>query len=43
LATGVGGLEWEKVYPMLQQALKELDIPVYVYRLYKKGVAAQEA
>ena len=42
LATGVGGLEGEKVYPMLQQALKELNIPVYVYGLYKKGVAAQE-
>ncbi|HQR13437.1 MAG TPA: macro domain-containing protein [Nitrospira sp.] len=43
LATGVGGLEWETVYPLLQQALKELHIPVYVYGLYKKGVAAQEA
>src|SRR5574340_157738 len=42
LATGVGGLEWEKVYPLLQQALKELTIPVYVYSLYRKGVAAQE-
>jgi hypothetical protein len=38
----VGGLEWEKVHPLLQQALKELNIPVYVYGLYKKGVTAQE-
>lgn len=43
LATGVGGLEWEKVYPLLQQALKDLNIPVYIYALYKKGMAAQEA
>ena len=42
LATGVGGLEWEKVYPLLQQALKDLNIPVYVYGQYKKGVTAQE-
>lgn len=42
LATGVGGLEWEKVSPLLQQALKEVTIPVYIYSLYKKGMAAQE-
>ena len=42
LATGVGGLEWEKVYPLLQQALKDLNIPAYVYGQYKKGVTAQE-
>ena len=42
LATGVGGLEWDKVSPLLQQALKEVTIPIYVYSLYKKGVAAQE-
>ncbi len=42
LATGVGGLSWEEVGPVIQNLLKELGIPVYVYTTYRKGVAAQE-
>ncbi|MEE4660307.1 MAG: macro domain-containing protein, partial [Halieaceae bacterium] len=34
LATGVGGLDWEDVRPLVEQRLGELDIPVYVYTEY---------
>jgi O-acetyl-ADP-ribose deacetylase (regulator of RNase III) len=42
LATGVGGLAWEDVNPLVDALLKDLGIPVYVYTTYKKGLAAQE-
>jgi O-acetyl-ADP-ribose deacetylase (regulator of RNase III) len=42
LATGVGGLEWTDVEPLLQQHLATLGIPVYVYSTYQAGVAAEE-
>ena len=42
LATGVGGLSWEEVQPLIQSALKDAGIPVYVYTTFKKGVAAGE-
>lgn len=42
LATGVGGLEWTAVQPLLQQHLGSLAIPVFVYTRYEKGVAAKE-
>lgn len=42
LATGVGGLVWEQVRPLIEGTLKDLPIPVYVYSTYKKGIAAQE-
>jgi hypothetical protein len=35
-------LEWDKVSPLLRQALKEVTIPVYLYSQYQKGVVAQE-
>lgn len=43
LATGVGGLKWEEVRPLISQHLGSLSIPVYVYTTFKKGVAAQES
>lgn len=43
LATGVGGLEWDQVEPLLHRHLGELDIPVLVYTTYAKGVVAEEA
>lgn len=43
LATGVGGLKWEEVHPLIKQILGDLKIPVYVYSSYKKDVAATEA
>lgn len=43
VATGVGGLDWEKqVKPLIESQLGELDIPVFVYETYKKGEAANE-
>ncbi|MCC6466229.1 MAG: macro domain-containing protein [Planctomycetes bacterium] len=43
LATGVGGLEWKDVEPLLKKVLGDLKVPVYVYSEYKRGVAAKEA
>ena len=42
LATGVGGLNWEEVKPLIQNHLGELNIPIFVYTLYQKGVKAEE-
>jgi len=42
LATGVGGLVWEDVRPLIDQHLGSLGVPVYVYSKYVPGVAAQE-
>ena len=43
LATGVGGLSWDDVRPLIHNHLGDLDIPIYVYTLYQKGVEAEEA
>ena len=42
LATGVGGLDWSEVEPLIAQHLGDLDIPVVVYETYAKGEKAQE-
>ena len=42
LATGVGGLEWDVVQPLLEQHLGELGIPVFVYTSYRAGEQARE-
>ena len=42
LATGVGGLEWADVKPIIEDRLGSLDIPVYVYAEYHPGVKAHE-
>jgi O-acetyl-ADP-ribose deacetylase (regulator of RNase III) len=42
LATGVGGLEWDDVYPAVKERLGELDIPVYVYTEFHAGQRANE-
>lgn len=42
LATGVGGLAWEQVLPLIRHHLGALKIPVYVYATYRKGMRAQE-
>lgn len=42
LATGVGGLEWSDVQPLIQNQLADLDIPVYVYADYRPGEKAVE-
>lgn len=42
IATGVGGLDWQDVQPLVQRHLGELEIPVYVYTVYRPGVQADE-
>lgn len=42
LATGVGGLGWPDVSPLIDKHLGDLAIPVYVYATYQKDVAADE-
>lgn len=43
LATGVGGLKWSDVKPLIEQNLGDLNIPVYVYATYHAGVKATES
>lgn len=43
LATGVGGLDWEDIRSLLEEYLEPLQIPVYVYHVYRKGVVAAES
>jgi O-acetyl-ADP-ribose deacetylase (regulator of RNase III) len=42
LATGVGGLDWAEVKPLVEQQLGGLDISVIVYETYHKGEPAKE-
>lgn len=42
LATGVGGLDWDDVRPLVREYLGDLDIPVNVYTTYRQGEAALE-
>lgn len=42
LATGLGGLAWSDVLPLIRNHLGDLGIPVYIYTQYQKGVAATE-
>ena len=42
LATGVGGLDWNDVYPVVKERLGELDIPVYLYTEFHAGQRASE-
>lgn len=43
LATGVGGLDWQDVKPLIERHLGGLGIPVYVYSVFHAGKAAAEA
>lgn len=42
LATGVGGLDWSEVQPLIDSHLGDLGIAVIVYETYEKGVKAAE-
>jgi O-acetyl-ADP-ribose deacetylase (regulator of RNase III) len=42
LATGVGRLAWEDVFPLVREHLGDLKIPVWVYTRYEMGVRAAE-
>ncbi len=43
LATGVGGLAWDEVAPLIEEELGDLDCAVYVYAVYHAGQKAVEA
>jgi hypothetical protein len=38
----VGDLDWDDVWPLIENSLGELSIPVYVYAVYHPGQAADE-
>lgn len=42
LATGVGGLAWDDVLPVIEERLGAVGIPVYVYAEYRPGRIAHE-
>lgn len=42
LATGVGGLDWQEVKPLIEHHLGELGIPVIVYETYRPNIVAEE-
>ncbi len=42
LSTGVGGLPWGEVQPLILQHLGNLDMPIYVYTTFHKGMKATE-
>ena len=42
LATGVGGMSWDEVHPLIEKHLGDLPIPVYVYVTYHQGEQASE-
>lgn len=43
LACGTNGLDWDEVWPLIKNQLGELDIPVYIYTTYQKGIRASES
>ena len=43
LATGVGGLNWDDVKPLIDRHLGDVDAKIFVYTTYQKGVTAQES
>jgi len=42
LATGVGGLEWNDVKPLIDKHFKDSDLRVYLYKTYRPKVKAIE-
>jgi O-acetyl-ADP-ribose deacetylase (regulator of RNase III) len=42
LATGSGDLDWDDVWPLIENRLMAIEIPVYVYTSYHSGQKAQE-
>jgi len=40
IGTGLGDLDWDDVWPLIENILGGLEIPVYVYVVYHPGQAA---
>ena len=43
LATGVGGLDWDDVKPLVERHLGDLPVQVFVYTEYRPGVMGDES
>jgi O-acetyl-ADP-ribose deacetylase (regulator of RNase III) len=43
IGTGLGDLDWDDVWPLIENNLGGLDIPIYVYVDYHPSQAANEA
>lgn len=42
IATGVGGLDWDEVHPLVVEYLGDLPMPVLVYTRFDPGQAAHD-
>ena len=42
IATGVGGLDWDEVLPVVEDTLGDAGIPIILYSEYQPGVTAKE-
>ena len=42
IGTGFGDLDWDDVLPIIEMNLGSINIPAYVYTLYRPGQAATE-
>lgn len=42
VGTDVGNLDWREVKPLIEKHLGELEIPVYLYSIFHKNIAAVE-
>ena len=42
LSCGINGLDWNDVKPLIEKHLGDLNITVYIYSTYQKGVKADE-
>ena len=42
VGTDVGDLDWRDVKPLIEKHLGELEIPVYLYSIFHKNIAAVE-
>jgi O-acetyl-ADP-ribose deacetylase (regulator of RNase III) len=43
LATGIGGLNWDEVFPLIEKQLGDLPTSIYVYTTYHPGMQAKES
>jgi O-acetyl-ADP-ribose deacetylase (regulator of RNase III) len=42
IATGIGGLDWSEVHPLVKQNLGDLSLSIFLYTNFQKGQQANE-